>query len=668
MTVSARDAVTTLTDMSETHTEVPSVYPPSPEFAADANATEEMYREAETDRLAFWAKQANRLSWDTPFDEVLDWSEAPFAKWFVGGKLNVAYNCVDRHVEAGNGDRVAILWEGEPGDSRTLTYADLQAQVCKAANALTDLGLAAGDRVAIYMPMLPEAIVAMLACARLGVLHSVVFAGFSSTALAARIEDAEAKMVITADGQYRRGQAVSLKESVDEALRAVGNAEKNPVEHVIVVRRTGIDTPWTDGRDLWWHDVVEPASPQHTPEAFDSEHPLYLLYTSGTTGKPKGIVHTSGGYLTQSSYTQYNVFDIKPDKDVYWCTADIGWVTGHTYIVYGPLSNGCTQVVYEGTPNSPNEHRHFEIIEKYGVTIYYTAPTLIRMFMKWGREYPDAHDLSSLRLLGSVGEPINPEAWRWYRDAFGGNRTPVVDTWWQTETGAIMISPLPGVTAAKPGSAMQPLPGISAKIVDEEGNELVPGADEAEHVTGYLVLDQPWPSMLRGIWGDPERYKETYWSRYADKGWYFAGDGARVDSDGSIWLLGRIDDVMNVSGHRISTTEVESALVGHSGVAEAAVVGASDDTTGQGICAFVILESHAKRSGDDMVAELREQVAKEIGKIARPREIHVVPELPKTRSGKIMRRLLRDVAEGRELGDTSTLVDPSVFEAIRASK
>jgi acetyl-CoA synthetase len=648
--------------MSDAQTEVQSVYPPSPEFAASANATEELYRDAEEDRLAFWAKQANRLYWDTPFDEVLDWSGAPVAKWFVGGKLNVAYNCVDRHVEAGNGNRVAIRWEGEPGDGRELTYAELLAEVSKAANALTGLGLAAGDRVAIYMPMLPEAIVAMLACARLGVLHSVVFAGFSSAALAARIEDAEAKLVITSDGQYRRGQAVSLKESVDEAV-----AGQRSVEHVLVVRRTGIDTPWTDGRDLWWHETVEVASAEHTPEAFDSEHPLFLLYTSGTTGKPKGIMHTSGGFLTQASYTHHHVFDIKPETDVYWCTADIGWVTGHTYIVYGPLSNGATQVVYEGTPNSPNEHRHFEIIEKYGVTVYYTAPTLIRMFMKWGREIPDAHDLSSLRLLGSVGEPINPEAWRWYRDAFGGNKTPVVDTWWQTETGAIMISPLPGVTAAKPGSAMKPLPGISAKIVDEEGNELVPGADEAEHVTGYLVLDQPWPSMLRGIWGDPERYKETYWSRYADKGWYFAGDGARVDSDGSIWLLGRIDDVMNVSGHRISTTEVESALVGHSGVAEAAVVGASDETTGQGICAFVILESHAK-DNDNMVEELRNQVAKEIGKIARPREIHVVPELPKTRSGKIMRRLLRDVAEGRELGDTSTLVDPSVFEAIRASK
>jgi acetyl-CoA synthetase len=649
--------------MSETHTDIPSAYPPPDDFAAQANATEDLYREAEADRLAFWEKQANQLSWDTPFTEVLDWSEAPVAKWFVGGKLNVAYNCVDRHVEAGNGDRVAIRWEGEPvDDSRTLTYSELQAEICKAANALIDLGLVAGDRVAIYMPMIPEAIVAMLACARLGVLHSVVFAGFSSSALSARIGDAEAKLVITSDGQFRRGEAVSLKEAVDEAV----DGQKS-VEHVLVVRRTGIDVEWTDDRDLWWHETVDGASPEHTPEAFDSEHPLFLLYTSGTTGKPKGIMHTSGGYLTQAAYTVNTVFDVKPESDVFWCTADIGWVTGHTYIVYGPLSNGLTQVVYEGTPTSPNEHRHFDVIEKYGVTIYYTAPTLIRTFMKLGRKIPDAHDLSSLRLLGTVGEPINPEAWRWYRDAFGGNRTPIVDTWWQTETGAIMISPLPGVTAAKPGSAMTPLPGISAKIVDEEGKELEPGADDAEHVTGYLVLDEPWPSMLRGIWGDPERFKETYWSRYADQGWYFAGDGARVDSDGNIWVLGRIDDVMNVSGHRISTAEVESALVGHSGVAEAAVVGAADETTGQGICAFVILESQAPDNAD-MVEQLRQQVAKEIGKIARPREIHVVPELPKTRSGKIMRRLLRDVAEGRELGDTSTLVDPSVFEAIRASK
>src|SRR6476619_216262 len=649
--------------MNDTCTDVAATYPPSPEFAAQAKGTADLYWEADVDRLGFWAKQAARLSWETPFTDVLDWSEAPVAKWFVGGKLNVAYNCVDRHVEAGNGDRVAIRWEGEPvGDSRDITYAELLFEVSRAANALTELGLVAGDRVAIYMPMVPEAIIAMLACARLGVMHSVVFAGYSASALRARIADSGAKLVITTDGQYRRGAAVSLKEAVDEAI-----SSETSVRRTLVVRRTGIDTPWTEGRDLWWHEIVDSARAEHSPEAFDSEHLLFLLYTSGTTGKPKGIVHTSGGYLTQASFTHHHVFDIQPQSDVYWCTADIGWITGHTYLIYGPLSNGVTQVVDEGTPASPNEHRHFDVIEKYGVTIYYTAPTLIRMFMKWGRQIPNAHDLSSLRLLGSVGEPINPEAWLWYRNAFGGNRTPIVDTWWQTETGSIMISPLPGVTAAKPGSAMQPLPGITAKIVDEEGNELVPGADEAEHVTGYLVLDQPWPSMLRGIWGDPERYKETYWSRYADKGWYFAGDGARVDSDGSVWLLGRIDDVMNVSGHRISTTEVESALVGHSGVAEAAVVGASDETTGQGICAFVILEAHAK-DNDSMVDELREQVAKEIGKIARPREIHVVPELPKTRSGKIMRRLLRDVAEGRELGDTSTLVDPSVFEAIRASK
>ena len=655
--------------MTERHTEVPSAYPPPTKFARNANARAQLYREAEKDRLAFWEKQANRLSWMTPFTEVLDWSEAPFAKWFVGGKLNVAYNCVDRHVEAGLGDRVAILWEGEPvGDSRTLTYSDLLAEVCKAANTLTDLGLVAGDRVAIYMPMVPEAIVAMLACARLGIMHSVVFAGYSAAALKARIDDAEAKLVITTDGQFRRGKAVSLKEAVDEAVSADGTAEKSTVEHVLVVRRTGIDVPWTDGRDLWWHDAVDKASAEHTPEGFDAEHPLFLLYTSGTTGKPKGIVHITGGYLTQASYTHHNVFDVKPETDVFWCTADIGWITGHTYIVYGPLSNGVTQVVYEGTPASPTMHRHFEVIEKYGVTIYYTAPTLIRTFMKWGRTLPAAHDLSSLRLLGSVGEPINPEAWRWYREFFGADQTPIVDTWWQTETGAIMISPLPGVTAAKPGSAMTPLPGISARVVDDEGNELQPGADEAEHVTGYLVLDQPWPAMLRGIWGEPERYRETYWSRFAEQGWYFAGDGARYDSDGNIWVLGRIDDVMNISGHRISTAEVESALVGHSGVAEAAVVGASDDTTGQAICAFVILKESAHGGTDNMIDELRAEVAREISPIAKPREIHVVPELPKTRSGKIMRRLLRDVAEGRELGDTSALLDPSVFEAIRARK
>ena len=654
--------------MTQTYSEPRASYAPSDDFAAQANGTVELYRQAEDDRLEFWSQQADRLAWATPFTEVLDWSDAPFAKWFVGGRLNVAYNCVDRHVEAGNGDRVAIHWVGEPvDDARSITYAELQDEVCRAANALTDLGVVAGDRVAIYMPMVPEAIVAMLACARLGAMHSVVFAGFSASALRARIEDAQTKVVVTTDGQYRRGQAVPLKPAVDDAIAGLG--ETNPVEHVLVVRRTGIDTPWTEGRDLWWDEVVDSASTEHTPDAFDAEQPLFLLYTSGTTGKPKGIVHTSGGYLTQASYTHHYVFDLKPERDVYWCTADIGWVTGHSYIVYGPLSNGATQVVYEGTPASPDEHRHFQIIEKYGVTIYYTAPTLVRTFMKWGREIAFAHDLSSLRLLGSVGEPINPEAWRWYRLVFGGDATPIVDTWWQTETGAAMIAPLPGVTACKPGSAMGALPGISAKIVDDDGNQLEPGTEHGEQPSGYLVLDKPWPAMLRGIWGDPERFKETYWSRFAEQGWYFAGDGARYGHDGEIWVLGRIDDVMNVSGHRISTAEVESALVGHAGVAEAAVVGASDESTGQAICAFVILKAHhTDLSHEQMVEELRAEVAKEISPIAKPREIHVVPELPKTRSGKIMRRLLRDVAEGRELGDTSTLMDPGVFEAIRAAR
>ncbi|MFD6859767.1 acetate--CoA ligase [Rhodococcus sp. NPDC060090] len=629
-------------------------FPPSAEFAATANAGPELQAAADADRLAFWDTQAQRLDWAAPWTQVLDWSDAPVSKWFVGGSLNVAYNCVDRHVEAGNGDRVAIHFEGEPGDTRALTYNDLLAEVSQAANTFTELGLVTGDRVAIYMPMIPEAIVTMLACARLGLTHSVVFAGFSATALRSRIDDAEAKLLVTVDGQWRRGQAAPLKTAADEAAQGAAS-----IEHVLVVKRTGIDVEWTDGRDLWWHETVEKASPEHTPEAFDAEHPLFILYTSGTTGKPKGIVHTSGGYLTQVSYTHHYVFDHKPGKDVYWCTADIGWVTGHSYIVYGPLSNGATQVVYEGTPNSPNEHRHFEIIEKYGVSIYYTAPTLIRTFMKWGREIPDAHDLSSIRLLGSVGEPINPEAWRWYREVIGAGKTPVVDTWWQTETGAIMISPLPGVTATKPGSAMAPLPGISAKIVDDEAAPLGAGGN------GYLVLDEPWPAMLRGIWGDPLRYRETYWSRYEDQGWYFAGDGAKYDEDGALWVLGRVDDVMNVSGHRISTSEVESALVSHSAVAEAAVVGAADDTTGQGIVAYVILLEHVENTGDQLIKELRDHVAVEISPIAKPRQITVVPELPKTRSGKIMRRLLRDVAEGRELGDTSTLVDPAVFDAIR---
>lgn len=638
-------------------------YPPPQAFAAQANATANDYREADEDRLAFWAKQANRLSWAVPFTEVLDWSDAPFARWFADGKLNVAYNCVDRHVEAGHGDRVAIYWQGEPeADQRAITYADLQAEVNKAANALTDLGLVAGDRVAIYLPLIPEAVISMLACARLGLMHSVVFGGFTAHALRARIDDAEARLLITSDGQFRNGKPAPLKDAADEAL----DEEGCTVEHMLVVRRTGIEVSWTEGRDAWWDDVVDSASPDHTPQAFDAEHPLFLLYTSGTTGTPKGIMHTTGGYLTQASYTANAIFDLKPESDVFWCTADIGWVTGHTYGVYGPLSNGATEVLYEGTPTAPDEHRHFQIIDKYGVTIYYTAPTLIRTFMKWGREIPDAHDLSTIRLLGSVGEIINPEAWRWYREVIGRGEVPVVDTWWQTETGAAMISPLPGVTATKPGSAMTALPGISAKIVDDHGEPLRPDIDGAKHVSGYLVLDQPWPAMLRGIWGDPERFRNTYWSKFEEQGYYFAGDGACYDPDGAIWVLGRIDDVMNVSGHRISTAEVESALVGHLAVAESAVVGATDDITGQAICAFVVLRGNYTRH-DGTIEELRAVVATEISPIAKPREVHIVPELPKTRSGKIMRRLLRDVAEKRELGDTSTLLDASVFEAIAKS-
>ncbi|GAA4611743.1 acetate--CoA ligase [Saccharopolyspora hordei] len=630
-------------------------FPPSEEFAAQANASAELYEKADADREAFWAEQASQLHWETEWDQVLDWSGAPFAKWFVGGRLNVAYNCVDRHVEAGNGDRVAIHWEGEPGDSRRITYAELQREVCRTANALASLGVGAGDRVAIYLPMLPEAVFAMLACARLGAMHSVVFGGFSAEALRSRVNDAQAKVVITSDGQYRRGKALPLKANVDEAVK-----ETPSVEHVIVVRRTGGEVSWDDSRDKWWHDVVEGKPETHTPEAFDSEHPLFILYTSGTTGKPKGILHTSGGYLTQAAYTHRTVFDLKPESDVYWCTADIGWVTGHTYIVYGPLANGATQVIYEGTPNTPHEGRHWEVVAKYGVTIYYTAPTTIRTFMKWGAEIPARYDLSSLRVLGSVGEPINPEAWIWYRKHIGGDRTPIVDTWWQTETGAIMISPLPGVTSTKPGSAQRPLPGISAKVVNEAGEQVPHGSG------GLLVLDKPWPSMLRGIWGDDDRYRETYWSKFADLGYYFAGDGAKYDDDGDIWLLGRVDDVMNVSGHRISTTEVESALVSHPNVAEAAVVGASDPTTGQGIVAFVILRGGVDdaASGEAALKELREHVSREIGPIAKPRQIMVVPELPKTRSGKIMRRLLRDVAENREIGDVTTLADSSVMDLI----
>ncbi|MEV0454764.1 acetate--CoA ligase [Catellatospora methionotrophica] len=624
-------------------------FPPSAEFAARANVTAQAYAEADADRLAFWETQARRLDWARPWDEVLDWTNPPFAKWFVGGQLNVAYNCLDRHLANGLGDRVAIHWEGEPGDTRTITYADLHAEVCRAANALTGLGVNAGDRVAIYMPMIPEAAVAMLACARIGATHSVVFGGFSKDALGGRIQDASAKVVITADGGYRRGAPSALKPTVDESV-----AECPTVEKVLVVRRTGQEVAWDDSRDLWWHDVVGNASPEHEAQPFDAEHPLFILYTSGTTAKPKGILHTTGGYLTQTSYTHHAVFDLKPETDVYWCTADIGWVTGHSYIVYGPLSNGATQVMYEGTPDTPHRGRFWELIEKYRVTILYTAPTAIRTFAKWGDDIPAQFDLSSLRLLGSVGEPINPEAWMWYRKHIGGDRCPVVDTWWQTETGAIMISPLPGVTDCKPGSAMGPLPGIKAEVVADDGSIVGNGGG------GYLALTGPWPSMLRTIWGDDKRFLETYWSRFAEQGFYFAGDGAKRDEDGAIWLLGRVDDVMLVSGHNISTTEVESALVAHPAVAEAAVVGATDPTTGQAIVAFVILKGGAEVG----VPELREHVSKTLGPICKPRQIMLVTELPKTRSGKIMRRLLRDVAENRSLGDVTTLQDSAVMSLI----
>jgi acetyl-CoA synthetase len=628
---------------------------PSEEFAAQANATEEWYDRADSDRDGFWAEQADRLHWHQKWDQVLEW-DPPHAKWFVGGKLNVAYNCVDRHVDDGHGDQVAIHWEGEQGDTRTITYNELKSEVSKTANALTELGVQAGDRVAIQLPMIPEAVFAMLACARLGATHSVVFGGFSPGALRSRIDDAEAKLLITSDGQYRRGKPAPMKENTDEAVK-----DTPSIEHVLVVKRTETEVPWTDGRDVWWHEIVDKQSEEHEAQPFDSEHPLFILYTSGTTGKPKGILHTSGGFLTQAAYTHHVVFDHKPGESVYWCTADIGWVTGHTYIVYGPLANRATSVIYEGTPNTPHEGRHWEIIQKYGVSIYYTAPTLIRTFMKWGKEIPEKYDLSSLKVLGSVGEPINPEAWMWYRENVGHNNCPIVDTWWQTETGAIMISPLPGVTDTKPGSAMRALPGIAANVVDENGEPVGPGGG------GYLVLDKPWPAMLRGIWGDEERYVDTYWSRFAEQGYYFAGDGAKYDDDGAIWLLGRVDDVMNVSGHRISTTEVESALVSHPTVAEAAVVGASDPTTGQGIVAFVILRGNVAQDegkSAEAIKALRDHVSKEIGPIAKPRQIMVVEELPKTRSGKIMRRLLKDVAENREVGDVTTLADSTVMDLI----
>jgi acetyl-CoA synthetase len=635
-------------------------FPPDPAFTAQANGTADLFDAADADHEGFWAEQARtRLTWTKDFTQSLDWSNAPFATWFADGELNAAYNCVDRHVEAGHGDRVAIHFVGEPdGDTRDITYADLHVQVQRAANALQDLGVGTGDTVAIYLPMIPEAAVAMLACARIGAPHSVVFGGFSAEALNSRIQDAKCKVVITADGGYRRGSAAALKPAVDGAL----DRAETPVEHVLVVKRTGQDVAWTD-RDVWWHEALERADATHTAQGFEAEHPLFILYTSGTTGKPKGIVHTTGGYLTQVAYTNAVVHDLHPDTDVYWCTADIGWVTGHSYIVYGPMANGATQVMYEGTPDTPHQGRWWEIVEKYKVSIIYTAPTAIRTFMKWGEAIPQKFDLSSLRVLGSVGEPINPEAWMWYRRVIGAEKAPVVDTWWQTETGGIMISPLPGVTALKPGSAQRAIPGISVDVVDDEAKSVPDGGG------GYLVVDKPWPAMLRGIWGDPERYRETYWSRF--EGLYFAGDGAKKDDEGNIWLLGRVDDVMNVSGHRLSTTEIESALVSHPKVAEAAVVGANDVTTGQAVCAFVILRADAvheadeEGEGQDLVQELRSHVAREIGPIAKPRQIMVVKELPKTRSGKIMRRLLRDVAEHREVGDVTTLADSTVMDLIK---
>jgi acetyl-CoA synthetase len=625
-------------------------FPPSPEFAAQANGTADLYAEAEADFEAFWAKCArDRISWFRPFEQTLEW-DLPFAKWFVGGELNIAYNCVDRHVERGLGDKVAYHWIGEPGDRRTLTYGDLQGEVNRAANALKELGVEKGDRVAIYMPMIPELPVAMLACARLGAAHTVVFGGFSAEALSDRINDAEAKVLITADGGWRRGKAVDLKSSADEALKTTPSIQAS-----LVVRRLDNGAPMVAGRDHWWHELVASQSEVCPPTPVDSEQLLYLLYTSGTTAKPKGIVHTTAGYLVQTSFTHEIVFDVKPD-DVYWCAADIGWVTGHSYIVYGPLANATTGVMYEGAPDTPDWDRWWQIVEDYKVTVLYCAPTAIRAFMKQGETYPAEHDLSSLRVLGSVGEPINPEAWLWYHTNIGRGRAPIVDTWWQTETGAILISPLPGVTTTKPGSATFPLPGIGADVVDSRGESVPLGGG------GYLVLTRPWPSMLRGIYGDPERYRQTYWSRFPGK--YFAGDGAKRDADGYFWLLGRVDDVMNVAGHRISTIEVESALVGHPAVAEAAVVGKKDEISGQAIFAFVILRRDYEPS-DTLSAELREHVSRVIGPIARPKYLMFTPDLPKTRSGKIMRRLLRDIAEGRSLGDTTTLADAGVVEVIR---
>ena len=639
-------------------------FPPSPECVAAALLSDTSHHdEAAAGPEAFWARQARELlTWDQDFHTTLEW-DLPFAQWFVGGTLNMTTNCLDRHVDAGRGDRIAYFWEGEPGDTREITYAELLDEVSRFANVLKGLGLKRGDRVAVYMPMIPELPVAMLACARIGVAHSVIFGGFSPDSIVDRCEDAEARLVITADAGYRRGEPSALKVNVDAAL----DAGAPSVEHVVVVNRCDTDVTMIDGRDLWWHALMADVSAACPAEPMDAEQLLYLLYTSGTTAKPKGIMHTTGGYLTQVAYTHRYVFDVRPEDDVYWCAADIGWVTGHSYIVYGPLANGCTSVMYEGTPDTPRPEfrsgdraswprdRLWDIVERYGVTQLYTAPTAIRTFMKWGTTEPSSHDLSSLRVLGTVGEPINPEAWMWYHTNIGGGSCPIVDTWWQTETGGHMISPMPGVTTTKPGSACQTIPGVFAELVDADGNPVSQGG-------GYLPITRPWPSMLRGIWGDPDRYVATYWSRF--EGRYFAGDGAKLDEDGYLWLLGRVDDVMNVSGHRISTTEVESALVDHPAVAEAAVVGATDDTTGQAIVGYVILRgTHAASS--ELGEEIRSHVAIKLGPIARPKAVVLVPDLPKTRSGKIMRRLLRDVAEGRDLGDTTTLADSGVVDEIR---
>ena len=638
-------------------------FPPSDHFQANAIiADRSLYEEAEADRLGFWARQARELvTWFDDFETVLEW-DLPFAKWFVGGKLNVSYNCLDRHVEAGQGDKVAFYWEGEPGDTRTITYNELFEEVSKFANVLKDLGVEKGDRVCIYMPMILELPVAMLACSRIGAPHSIVFGGFSADSLSDRIDDASAKVLITADGGYRRGDHFPLKDTADASVSATST-----IENVVVVRRTGQDVEWNETVDHWYHELMETASPHCPPEQLESEDLLFLLYTSGTTAKPKGIMHTTGGYLTQVAFTHKYIFDLQPESDIYWCAADIGWVTGHSYIVYGPLANGATSVMYEGTPDTPRpefregdradwpKDRLWDIVQRYGVTQLYTAPTAIRTFMKWGAEEVEQHDLSSLRVLGTVGEPINPEAWMWYHKHIGSEQCPIVDTWWQTETGGHMITPMPGVTTTKPGSATHAIPGVVVEVVDDKG-------DKVEKGGGYLTITEPWPAMLRGIWGDPDRYQETYWSEYPGR--YFAGDGAKVDDDGYIWLLGRVDDVMNVSGHRISTTEVESALVDHLSVAEAAVVGATDDTTGQAIVGYCILRGGNEPS-DELREEIRQHVATKLGAIARPKVVVLVPDLPKTRSGKIMRRLLRDVAEGRTLGDTTTLADATVVDEIR---